>query len=189
MLVNSGSAPNDDEEKQIEKEEREQLYNRTTIALQRKIREIDEMNDYMSKTKEMLLKKFIDFNSMWHYDSEQIKQKVYHLLFEWKEGRKDLIGDDKFDEHMKEKDTKDETGSQKDEEDPENDKNEKKKRQQLKLDQELFEFEERGGFAQVLKDIYNPSDQSSMELDSVYQLKQLCKAFYEKKENLSNNLV
>ena len=28
-----------------------------------------------------------------------------------------------------------------------------------------------------------------MELDSVYQLKQLCKAFYEKKENLSKSLV
>ena len=28
-----------------------------------------------------------------------------------------------------------------------------------------------------------------MELDSVYQLKQLCKAFYQKKEGLSNNLV
>ena len=42
---------------------------------------------------------------------------------------------------------------------------------------------------QVLKDIFNPTDQSSMELDSVYQLKQLCKAFYQKKENLSNQLV
>ena len=28
-----------------------------------------------------------------------------------------------------------------------------------------------------------------MELDSVYQLKQLCRAFYEKKENLSNSLI
>ena len=30
---------------------------------------------------------------------------------------------------------------------------------------------------------------NSMELDSVYQLKSLCKTFYEKKEKLSNNLV
>jgi len=73
--------------------------------------------------------------------------------------------------------------------DAEQDKEEKKKRQQLRLDQELIEFEERGGFAQVLKDIFNPTDQASMELDSVYQLKQLCKAFYEKKENLSKSLV
>jgi hypothetical protein len=33
---------------------------------------------------------------------------------------------------------------------------EKRKRLQLKLDQELIEFEERGGFAKVLKDIFNP---------------------------------
>jgi hypothetical protein len=59
----------------------------------------------------------------------------------------------------------------------------------LRLDQELQDFDDRGGFAQVLKDIFNPTDQASMELDSVYQLKQLCKAFYEKKENLSKELV
>jgi hypothetical protein len=53
----------------------------------------------------------------------------------------------------------------------------------------LNDFEDRGGFKRVLKDIFNPTDQSSMELDSVYQLKQLCKAFYEKKENLSKSLV
>ena len=59
----------------------------------------------------------------------------------------------------------------------------------MRLDQELQDFDDRGGFAQVLKDIFNPTDQASMELDSVYQLKQLCKAFYEKKENLSKELV
>jgi len=39
---------------------------------------------------------------------------------------------------------------------------------QLKKDQDLIEFEERGGFTQVLRDIFNPSDTPSMELDSVY---------------------
>jgi hypothetical protein len=39
---------------------------------------------------------------------------------------------------------------------------------QLKLDLELIEFEERGGFAKVLNDIFNPSDVNSMELDSVF---------------------
>ena len=33
---------------------------------------------------------------------------------------------------------------------------------------EMMEFEERGGFSQVLKDIFNPSDLSAMELDSVF---------------------
>ena len=41
----------------------------------------------------------------------------------------------------------------------------------------------------MLKDIFNPTDFSSMELDSVFQLKALCKTFYEKKERLSNNLI
>lgn len=36
------------------------------------------------------------------------------------------------------------------------------------MDLELIEFEEMGGFAKVLKDIFNPSDLNSMELDSVY---------------------
>jgi hypothetical protein len=49
----------------------------------------------------------------------------------------------------------------------------------------MQEFIDNGGFPKVLNDIFNPTDQASMELDSVYQLKQLCKAFYEKKEKLS----
>ena len=53
----------------------------------------------------------------------------------------------------------------------------------------MMEFEERGGFSQVLKDIFNPSDLSAMELDSVFQLKNLCKDFYRKKQLLSGNLV
>ena len=46
-----------------------------------------------------------------------------------------------------------------------------------------------GGFPKVLKDIFNPTDPTSLELDSVFQLKQLCKTFYEKKMALSKNLV
>lgn len=53
------------------------------------------------------------------------------------------------------------------------------------MDLELIEFEERGGFAKVLRDIFNPIDKNAMELDSVYQLKNLCKTFYKKKEELS----
>ncbi len=45
---------------------------------------------------------------------------------------------------------------------------EKKKRLQLKLDQELIEFEDKGGFAQVLKEIFNPQDANAVELDSVF---------------------
>ena len=48
------------------------------------------------------------------------------------------------------------------------DKDERRQKQQLRLSTELLEFQERGGFPQVLKDIFNPTDQASMELDSVY---------------------
>lgn len=44
--------------------------------------------------------------------------------------------------------------------------------QQLKREQELAEFEEKGGFARILRNFFNPTDES-VELDSVYQLKQL----------------
>ena len=62
-------------------------------------------------------------------------------------------------------------------------------RLKLKKDQEMIAFEERGGFSQVLKDIFNPSDLAAMELDSVFQLKNLCKDFYRKKQLLSGGLV
>ena len=61
--------------------------------------------------------------------------------------------------------------------------------QMFKMSQEMQEFLDNGGFPKVLNDIFNPTDQASMELDSVFQLKQLCKAFYEKKQNLSKQLV
>ena len=64
-----------------------------------------------------------------------------------------------------------ETDSQKDGETIDHDKDERMKKLALKLEQQLNDFEDRGGFKRVLKDIFNPTDQSSMELDSVYQLK------------------
>ena len=66
---------------------------------------------------------------------------------------------------------------------------ERKKREEFERDQALIEFEERGGFAQVLKDIFNPSDMAAMELDSVYQLKNICKDFYRKKQLMSQALI
>ena len=62
-------------------------------------------------------------------------------------------------------------------------------RLKLKKEREMMDFEDKGGFEQVLKDIFNPSDLAAMELDSVFQLKNLCKDFYRKKQLLSGNLV
>ena len=41
----------------------------------------------------------------------------------------------------------------------------------------------------MLKDIFNPSDMAAMELDSVYQLKNICKDFYRKKQMMSSALI
>lgn len=65
---------------------------------------------------------------------------------------------------------------------------EEKKLKQLKRDQELYEFEERGGFARILREIFNPTDES-VELDSVFQLKNLVKNYYEKKTKMSKELL
>ena len=50
----------------------------------------------------------------------------------------------------------------------EEEREEKRKKIQLKRDQELLEFEERGGFIRVLKDIFNPTDKAAMQLDLVF---------------------
>ena len=49
----------------------------------------------------------------------------------------------------------------------------------------MQEFEDKGGFAAVLREIFNPSDRNALELDSVFQLKTLCKTYYKKKELLN----
>eukprot|EP00347_Sterkiella_histriomuscorum_P011953 403370464 len=123
-------------------------------------------------------------------NSEELKKKLYTFFFNWS---KDLgqpsgspqMGDESHIQKQMDFDTDSRggKGSINDEQE------EKRKRLQLKLDQELIEFEERGGFAKVLKDIFNPQDINSMELDSVFQLKMLCKTFYEKKDKLSTNLI
>ena len=50
----------------------------------------------------------------------------------------------------------------------EQEKEDRRKREEFERDLALHEFEDKGGFSQVLKDIFNPSDMAAMELDSVY---------------------
>lgn len=192
LLTQTGAAPTKEDLEQIIREETDTAYNKTVQTMLAKLDQLDEMSGFMSKAREMLLRKFINFDSMYQYDSEELKKKIYDLLFDWREFHakgKDLPQDAKDDASQDRPDVKDEAQSAAVDGDSDVDKEEKKKRQQLRLDQELFEFEERGGFAQVLKDIFNPSDPSSMELDSVFQLKQLVRTYYEKKELLSTQLV
>ena len=49
----------------------------------------------------------------------------------------------------------------------------------------MLEFQDRGGFVRVLNDIFNPQEVNSLELDSVFQLKRLCKDFYQRKNEIS----
>jgi hypothetical protein len=69
------------------------------------------------------------------------------------------------------------------------DKVEKEKRAQLKRDNAMQDFLDKGGFSKVLNDIFNPTDVKSLELDSVYQLKAFCKDFYKKKTKMSKQLI
>lgn len=71
----------------------------------------------------------------------------------------------------------------------EREKEERRKREELERENALNDFEQRGGFSRVLSDIFNPSDMAAMELDSVYQLKTICKDFYRKKQLMSTALI
>jgi hypothetical protein len=48
------------------------------------------------------------------------------------------------------------------------------------MDQEILDFEERGGFKQVIEDLFIPNSKSGLQLDSVYQLKTMIKEFYQR---------
>ena len=85
----------------------------------------------------MLLQKLISFDSLDMQNSEIFKKKLYNFFFNWS---KDLGEEGTAKVHDNDSDYKMGKGNSDDTE-------EKKKRLQLKLDQELIEFEERGGFA------------------------------------------
>ena len=44
--------------------------------------EIEKMK--LKKEQELLLKKLVDMNSMWDYDSKFIRNNIYNLFFDWK---------------------------------------------------------------------------------------------------------
>lgn len=119
----------------------------------------------LTRTQELLLGKLINFSTLEQFDSEEMRNDLYKLFFEWSKDMKPVKADK---EPAKQSDSEENQKEKADAAAAQEDKDEKKKRLMVRLDQELIEFEERGGFAQVLKDIFNPVDQSSMELDSVY---------------------
>jgi len=52
-----------------------------------------------------------------------------------------------------------------------------------------MDFEEQGGFKKVIEDLFNPSSKSGLHLDSVFQLKAMIKAFYQRKQQRQTTLV
>ena len=57
------------------------VYNESSIVLKNRLKELDKLK--LTKTQEMLLKKLMDFNTLWQYDSLAIKASVYELYFDW----------------------------------------------------------------------------------------------------------
>ena len=110
----------------------------------------------------------------------QMMQQLYNLFFSWTEGGEVRNEDEDAIENLTEEEKYEKA---------EQEKEDKRKREEFERDQALIEFEEKGGFSQVLKDIFNPSDMAAMELDSVYQLKNICKDFYRKKQLMSSALI
>lgn len=49
-------------------------------------------------------------------------------------------------------------------------------------------FENKGGLSMALREVFNPVDEG-IELDSVYQLKNIAKGFYYRKNKLAKDLV
>lgn len=103
------------------------------------------------------------------------------MFFQWKaQGDKGKSVFDDDDEDQPNKMSKDMIAQKEEEE-----RVERIKRAQLKRDQEMQEFQDKGGFSRVLNDIFNPVNLKSMELDSVFQIKKFCQEFYERKMKMS----
>ena len=94
---------------------------------------------------------------------------------------------------IEERKKKKEAGKEKEKKDDKDDKKynseEKRRRQAFREEQELREFEEKGGFAGVLKDLFRPGPTNGLELDNVNMLQNLCSGYYSKKYHLDKNLV
>ena len=91
----------------------------------------------LGKIQEMLLAKLIQFECLDMDNSEALKKKLYNFFFNW---QKEATDDQTVNMDLV-SDSRGGRGNMSD------DAEEKRKRLQLKLDSELIEFEERGGFA------------------------------------------
>lgn len=98
-------------------------------------------------------------------ENDEIKTRLYELFFDW------TSTDNKYDPVYRRK-VREKSRLKRD--------TEMDKIQQLKLDQEIIDFEEQGGFKQAIEDLFNPLTKSGLQLDSVFQLKAMIKAFHQR---------
>jgi len=125
----------------------------------------------------LLIKKLIYFDTLiLENENDAIKRQLYDLFFNWRQG---VDAEEKDPEQPTNQVIKDEL----------QERQERLKRIQLKKDQARQEFQDRGGFNRVLNDIFNPTDMKSLELDSVYQIKKFCRDFYQRKSQMSKELL
>jgi hypothetical protein len=116
----------------------------------------------MSKQQEALIRRMMAIDaielSFGQEQAEEIKEQLYNLFFKWQFSKQDL-------EQHAQNDSEEERDKVRKEEEA---KDERKKKAQLKHEQDLLDFEARGGFVRVLKDIFNPVDKDAMQLDPVF---------------------
>lgn len=153
-------------------------------------------NTHLTKQQDSLLRKMIAFDSLeLGFEADKLKSELYRLFFVWQastQQQKELGIDEAGNALAQDAEQPIKYDPRRDEEErqkKEDEKEELRKKAQLKRDQDLIEFEERGGFVRVLRDIFNPVDKAAMQLDSVYQLKNMCKNFYTRKQLVNEDLI
>ena len=103
IAANGGQAPLTEEELAlIQKEEYDSLYSAEDQAVI-KYREVNAKKHKLTKTQEMLLTKLIDFNSLWEYDSKELRHCLYKLFFNTNQRELQLYLDDLGRKHDLEK--------------------------------------------------------------------------------------
>lgn len=118
-LMNKEGITQDDLER-IEQEERDAMNLDCTKAINASMKKVEDLK--LTKTQEILLRKIVDFSTLQNYDSEEIRNNLYKLFFEW---NKDMKKSDGTDLHGN--DSKEDVTSQNPDKETNEDKEEKKK--------------------------------------------------------------
>ena len=117
---------------------------------------------------EQLVKLLIHFEAMQIDDDDKIKQSLYELFFDWQSKKEKQMSKLLEENQQNMADEAIDPMNQTFSSNKEQEKLELIKRAQLRRDQAMQEFQDRGGFSRVLNDIFNPNEIKALELDSVF---------------------